>query len=418
MHGIIFWIEVVFMEYRVDARTGRDVSLLGFGAMRLKNKGAGIDIELAREQIKYAVDNGINYLDTAYLYGNGSGSNERVLGEIIEDLGYRDMVFFSTKMNRMIIHSRDDMEEMFTNQLNNLRTSYIDYYFLHNVISYSDVVKLIDLGLFDFIEDKKSKGQIINMGFSFHGSLDDFKKILDLYDWDVTLLQYNYLDNNMQAGLEGIKLAHSRGMSVVIMEPLKGGLLAGNMPVEVEKLLSSSSTNRNSVDLAFSWIYDTPEVTCVLSGMNSMEMIRENISIVNNHMSNPLSEDEILLINQIKDVLERLNKINCTGCNYCMPCPKGINIPAIFKYCNDKHLFPENKSFGVNHTFVLYAGNILGVTGEPHDASLCVDCGLCTSKCPQLLDIPKLIRQVDDEYHGKYVRPFIPVLKKLMKYVL
>lgn len=406
------------MEYRVDARTGKDVSLLGFGAMRLKSKGTTIDVDLATEQIKYAVENGVNYIDTAYLYGNGSGSNERVLGEIIENLGCRNNIFFSTKMNRMIIHSREDMEEMFTTQLNNLRTSYIDYYFLHNVISYSDVVKLIDCGLLDFIEDKKSKGQIINMGFSFHGSLDDFKKILDLYDWDVTLLQYNYLDNNMQAGLEGIKLANSRGMSVVIMEPLKGGLLAGNMPVEVQDLLKSSSSNRSSVDLAFSWIYDVPEVTCVLSGMNSLDMVRENVDIVNNHLSNPLSEDEINLVNEIKEVLVRLNKINCTGCNYCMPCPKGVNIPAIFKYYNDKHLFPENKTFGVNQTLPLYAGNVLGVTGEAHDASLCVDCGLCTSKCPQLLDIPKLIRMVDDEYHGKYIRPFIPVMKKLMKFVL
>ncbi len=415
---MVFWIEGVFMEYRVDARTGKEVSLLGFGAMRLKNKGTNIDVDLASQQIKYAIDNGVNYIDTAYLYGNGSGSNERVLGEIIEALGCRDSVFLSTKMNRMIINSRDDMEEMFSNQLENLRTSYIDYYFLHNVISFSDVVKLVDCGLFDFIEDKKSKGQIINMGFSFHGSLDDFRKILDLYDWDVTLLQYNYLDDNMQAGIEGIRLANSRGMSVVIMEPLKGGLLAGNMPVEVKELLKSSSCNRSSVDLAFSWIYDTPEVTCVLSGMNSLDMVRENVGIVNNHLSNPLSDEEVDLVNRIKEVLVRLNKINCTGCNYCMPCPRGVNIPAIFKYYNDKHLFPENKSFGVNHTFILYSGNILGVTGEAHDASLCVDCGLCTSKCPQTLDIPNLIRMVDDEYHGKFVRPFIPVLKKLMKYVL
>lgn len=415
---MVFWIEGVFMEYRVDARTGKEVSLLGFGAMRLKNKGTNIDVDLASQQIKYAIDNGVNYIDTAYLYGNGSGSNERVLGEIIEALGCRDSVFLSTKMNRMIINSRDDMEEMFSNQLENLRTSYIDYYFLHNVISFSDVVKLVDCGLFDFIEDKKSKGQIINMGFSFHGSLDDFRKILDLYDWDVTLLQYNYLDDNMQAGIEGIRLASSRGMSVVIMEPLKGGLLAGNMPVEVKELLKSSSCNRSSVDLAFSWIYDTPEVTCVLSGMNSLDMVKENVDIVNNHLSNPLSDEEVDLVNRIKEVLVRLNKINCTGCNYCMPCPRGVNIPAIFKYYNDKHLFPENKSFGVNHTFILYSGNILGVTGEAHDASLCVDCGLCTSKCPQSLDIPNLIRMVDDEYHGKFVRPFIPVLKKLMKYVL
>lgn len=406
------------MEYRSDVRSGNNVSLLGFGAMRLKNKGSGIDMDLATEQIKYAVEHGVNYIDTAYLYGNGSGSNERALGEIIEKLNFRDKIFISTKMNRMIIHSRSDMDEMFDNQLKNLRTSYIDYYFLHNIISYNDVVKLVDCGLFDFIEDKKSKGQIINMGFSFHGSLDDFKKILDLYDWDVTLLQYNYLDNKMQAGIDGIKIANQRDMSVVIMEPLKGGLLAGNMPVEVTNLIEKSGTNRSNVDLAFNWLYDTPEITCVLSGMNSLDMVKENIRIVDNHLNNPLNENELKLIDDIKEVLLRLNEINCTGCNYCMPCPQGINIPAIFKYYNDKHLFPEDKTFGVHHTFILYSGNILGVTGEAHDASLCVDCGLCTSKCPQQLDIPSLIRKVDNDYKGKFVRPFIPVVKKIMKYVL
>jgi len=413
-----FWIEGMFMEYRVDLRSGKNVSLLGFGAMRLKNKGGTIDMNLATEQIKYAVDHGVNYIDTAYLYGNGSGSNERALGEIIENLNLREKVFISTKMNRMIIHSKQDMEEMFNNQLDNLRTSYIDYYFLHNIISYNDVIKLIDCGLLEFIEDKKAKGHIINMGFSFHGSLDDFKKILDLYDWDVTLLQYNYLDNNMQAGLEGIKLANQRDMSVIIMEPLKGGLLAGNMPMEVTNLIEKSGTERSNADLAFSWLYDTPEITCVLSGMNSLEMVKENIRIVDNHLINPLNAKELNLINQIKDVLIRLNEINCTGCNYCMPCPQQINIPAIFKYYNDKHLFPEDKTFGIHHTFVLYSANILGVSGDAHDASLCVDCGLCTSKCPQQLDIPSLIRKVDNDYKGKLVRPFIPFLKKIMRYFL
>lgn len=406
------------MEYRVDLHTGNEVSLLGFGAMRLKNKGTSIDMNLATEQIKFAVDNGINYFDTAYLYGNGSGSNEMALGEIIENLNYRDKIYISTKMNRLAVHSRQDMEDMFNNQLSNLRTSYIDYYFLHNIISYSDVTKLIDYGLFDFIEDKKSKGQIINIGFSFHGSLNDFKKILDLYDWDVTLLQYNYVDTNNQAGIEGIKLAHDRGMSVVIMEPLKGGLLAGTMPNEVNILINSSGTTRSNVDLAFSWLYDVPEITCVLSGMNSVDMIKENIDIVDKHLSNPLDENELNLVSNVKEVLLNLNEINCTGCNYCMPCPQEINIPAIFKYYNDEHLFPEDKTMGINHSFMLYVANIMGITGDTHDASLCVDCGLCAAKCPQQLDIPNLIREVDKAYHGKFIRPFIPVIKRLMKYVL
>ncbi|WP_323735728.1 aldo/keto reductase [Methanosphaera sp. ISO3-F5] len=406
------------MEYRVSGKTGDKISLLGFGAMRLKSSGGRVDMDLATDLLRYAIDNGVNYIDTAYLYGNGSGSNERAIGMILESLGYRDKVFISTKMNRLAIHSREDMDVMFSNQLENLCTDRIDYYFIHNVICYDDVVSLIDMGLFDFINEKKSSGQIVNMGFSYHGSLDDFRKILDLYDWDVTLLQYNYFDDSMQAGIEGIRLAYSRGMAVVIMEPLKGGLLAGNMPLEVQDLIDASSSTRSNVDLAFSWIFDTPEVTCVLSGMNSMDMLEENIDIVNRHVDSSLSDDEVALIGEVKDVLHRLNKINCTGCNYCMPCPRDINIPSIFKLYNDKFLFPQDKVAGVNNNSLLYVGNILGVTGSPHDASLCVDCGLCVSKCPQQLDIPGLIRLVDKDFHGKLFRPFIPVIKRVMKFVL
>ncbi len=406
------------MEYRFDARTGRKVSLLGFGAMRLKSTAGNVDKDLATDLLRYAIDNGVNYIDTAYLYGNGSGSNERAVGEIIESLACRDSVFLSTKMNRLVVHSREDMEDMFNNQLDNLRTSYIDYYFIHNVVGFSDITSLIDIGLIDFIEDKKSKGQIINVGFSFHGSFDDFRKILDLYDWDVTLLQYNYLDCNIQAGSEGISLACDRNMSVVIMEPLKGGLLAGTMPGEVQALIDDSSCERSNVELALGWIYDTPGITCVLSGMNDMEMLRENISITSDHESNPLSDDELLLVDDVRDVLLRLNKISCTGCNYCMPCPSGVNIPDIFKLYNDKHLFSDNKIFGINQTLFSYAGNIMGFTGQAHDASLCVDCGLCTSKCPQQLDIPDLLRMVDKSYHASLIRPFIPVLKRIMKRVL
>ena len=406
------------VEYRKSPKTGVDISLLGFGAMRLISNNGNVDLDLATEQLKYAIDNGINYIDTAYLYGNGSGSNERALGVILDNLGYRDRVFLSTKMNRLVINSKDDMDRMFENQLENLKTDHIDYYFLHNIISYEDLMNLINIGLFDFISERKDKGQIINMGFSYHGSFDDFTKIVNEYDWDVTLLQYNYLDNNIQAGLNGIRLAASHNMAVVIMEPLKGGLLAGKMPLEVEDLISNSGTNRSNVDLALNWVFDTPEITCVLSGMNSLDMVKENIAIVNNHLENPLNEEEKELIKSIKDVILRLNKINCTSRNYCMPCPRGINIPDIFRLYNDKYLFPEDKSYGVHHTFILYAGNILGVTGQAHDSSLCVDCGLCTSKCPQQLDIPRLIRQVDKDYHSGFVRPFIPVIKKLMKYVL
>ncbi|MBQ6444524.1 MAG: aldo/keto reductase [Methanosphaera sp.] len=406
------------MEYRTAPKHGEEISLLGFGAMRLKTKGTSVDLDLAREQIKTAIDNGINYIDTAYLYGNGSGSNERALGQILNELGYRDKVYLSTKMNRMAIHSRRDMDTMLEKQLENLQTDHIDFYFIHNVISYDDISVLDDMGLYEFIEENTKSGKIRNIGFSFHGSYNDFINIVDDYDWDVTLLQHNYIDNNMQAGIKGIKLAYENDMAVIIMEPLKGGLLAGTMPKEVEKLIANSNTTRSNVDLALSWIFDTPEITCVLSGMNSIDMIEENIEIVNNHPSNPLNKEELELIGNMKDKILELNKISCTGCNYCMPCPKDINIPDIFKYYNDKNLFPEDKSYGVHHTFILYNANINGIIGKAHDASLCVECGLCTSKCPQQLDIPNLIRQVDKSYHGKTIRRFKPLIKKIKDIIM
>ncbi|RAP54554.1 MAG: hypothetical protein BZ137_01565, partial [Methanosphaera sp. rholeuAM130] len=327
-------------------------------------------------------------------------------------------VYLSTKMNRMAIHSRDDMDKMLEHQLENLRTDHIDFYFIHNVISYSELKQLVELGLYEFIKENKQNGKIRNMGFSYHGSYNDFERIVEEYDWDVTLLQYNYLDENMQAGIKGIRLANEYGMAVIIMEPLKGGLLAGTMPRDIERQITNSSTKRSNVDLALSWIYDTSEVTCVLSGMNSMDMIKENIQITENHLSNPLNDEENRLIEDIRSLLIDLNKINCTGCNYCMPCPQCINIPDIFKLYNDKYLFPENKKFGIHQNTIRYAANILGVIGNPHDPSLCVDCGLCATKCPQQLEIPKLIRKVNGDFHGKSIKRLIPLIRKVMKYVM
>jgi hypothetical protein len=320
-------------------------------------------------------------------------------------------------MNRMAIHSREDMEKMFNSQLNNLKTSYIDYYFIHNVMGYKDIISLKDKGLFDFIKEKKESGEIVNIGFSYHGSFADFKKIIKLYDWDVTLLQYNYMDNKMQAGLDGIKLANQKNMAVIIMEPLKGGLLAGTMPQEIEDLIKKANTNRNNIDLALNWIFDTPEVTCVLSGMNSIEMVEENIKITNNHNEKPLNSEEKKLIDDMREVFLRLNKIDCTSCNYCMPCPKGINIPDIFKLCNDKHMFPEDKIYGIHQTQVSYI-QILGIIGDAHDPSLCVDCGACQIKCPQQLEIPILLRKVDKSYYGGLLRFVTPILKKIMNIVM
>lgn len=300
---------------------------------------------MAKQIIEYAIANGINYFDTAYAYGDGEGSSEKAISTIIDELNCRNKVYLSTKMDRTVIESRDDMEEMFAEELDNLKSDYIDYYYIHNVISYQNILDLKEMGLFDFIEDKKQKGQIKNMGFSFHGPYDDFKKVIDEYDWDMTLLQYNYLDTNIQAGIKGIKLASQRKMGVFIMEPLKGGMLADKMPPKASEIIEKSDIQRTNADLALSWVLNTPEVTCVLSGMNQLDMVKENIQIANNYKNNPLTEKELNVIENTKKMLHEIIKIPCTCCDYCLPCPKEIEISEIFDLYNKKYLFPR---LGIN----------------------------------------------------------------------
>lgn len=351
------------------------------------------------------------------MYGNGNGSNEQGVGEIIEKLGYRDKVYFSTKMNRLAIHKREDMDKMFEEQLSNLRTDHIDYYFIHGVITLEDLEKLINIGLFDFIKERKERGQIINIGFSYHGSYEDFKKIVDIYDWDATIVQYNYIDGDSQVGSQGIQYANDHDMAVIIMEPLKGGLLAGTLPKEAEDKIKELNINKSNADLAFNWILQNQNITCILSGMNTMDMVEENVAIFSKEEA--LKDDELELLEEIRQIILKLNKVNCTSCNYCMPCPKGVNIPYTFKLYNDKYLFPDSSRFGLSPATAMYAVNLTGLAGEQQkDVSLCVDCGLCVKKCPQQLDIPDLLRQADKEFHGGLLRTFKPLLKRIMKIIM
>lgn len=380
--------------------------------MRLEDEDDMIDPELAEELIEYAIDNGINYFDTAYGYGDASGSSEKTIGNVIDKLNCRDKINISTKMYRDSINSREDMERMFAEELNNFKTDYIDYYYIHNVISYQHILELKEYGLFDFIEDKKQKRQIINIGFSFHGSYEDFKKVINEYDWDMTLLQYNYLDRDVQAGIKGIKLASERGMGVFIMEPLKGGALAGNMPPNAQKIIDDSEIKRSNADLALNWLYSNPEITCVLSGMTELDIVKENINITNNYINNPLTDIDLKVIDNVRDVLLDLTKIGCTNCEYCMPCPQEVEIPLIFELYNNTYLFPDKKIYGIHNSQILYSIDLIG---NGHDGSKCVECGLCTTKCPQQLPIFELLKQVDEEFHGKDFRQLTPFIDKLLE---
>jgi predicted aldo/keto reductase-like oxidoreductase len=288
------------------------------------------------------------------------------------------------------------MEKYLEIQLEKLQTDYIDYYLIHS-LGKGSFEKLKEIGVFEFLEDAKAKGKIKNIGFSFHDNVNSFKEIVDAYDWDACLIQYNYLDEQTQAGTEGLKYAHSKGIAVFIMEPLKGGILAGKVPEKTLKIWDKSPVKRSPADWALRWVLDHPEVTCVISGMGDEEQIKENIKVATEALPNSLAEDELKLYDEVKEVYEDLMAVDCTGCGYCMPCPKGVDIPRCFEIYNHKYMFDE----GFRASF-LYLGQLGGVMGgdETH-AGLCTDCGKCIKACPQKIDIPERLGDVSKEIGGR-----------------
>jgi len=391
---------------------GDEISALGFGAMRLPTKTGRIDKERAREQIYYAIDNGVNFIDTAYIYG----SSESFLGEILQG-GYREKVKLSTKLPALFVKKYEDVEKYLEIQLKKLQTDYIDYYLIHG-ISKSTFENLKEMGALEFLEDAKAKGKIRNIGFSFHDNVNSFKEIIDTYDWDACLIQYNYLDEYNQAGTEGLKYAHSKGLSVFVMEPLKGGLLAGKVPEETLQIWDKSEVKRSPADWALRWVLNHPEVVCVLSGMGEEEHIKENIKVANETLPNTLTEDELKLYEEVKEVYEDLMKVDCTGCGYCLPCPSGVDIPRCFEFYNHKYMFKEGFQSSMLYLFQL--GGIMSGGDETH-AGLCTDCGKCREACTQKLNIPVLLDNVSKEMGGrgfkykvKIAKAIVPVARRIL----
>ncbi|MGB9979306.1 aldo/keto reductase [Methanobacterium sp.] len=381
------------MQMREIEKNGDKISALGFGAMRLPTKTGRIDKESAKKLLYDAIDNGVNFIDTAYPYHGGA--SESFLGEILHG-EYRRKVKLCTKMPSWFIKKYEDMEKYLEIQLEKLQTDYIDYYLIHS-LGKGSFEKLKELGVFEFLEDAKAKGKIKNIGFSFHDNVNSFKEIIDAYEWDACLIQYNYLDEQTQAGTEGLKYAHSKGVAVFIMEPLKGGLLAGKVPERTLKIWDKSPAKRSPADWALRWVLNHPEVTSVISGMGEEEQIKENLKVANETLPNSLTEDELKLYNEVKEVYEDLMAVDCTGCGYCMPCPRGVDIPRCFEIYNHKYMFNE----GFRASF-LYLGQLGGVMGgdETH-AGLCTDCGKCIKACPQKIDIPERLGNVSKEMGGR-----------------
>ena len=378
------------MQNRIIRKTGDEISPLGFGAMRLPLKNGKVDRELAKKQIYHAIDNGINFIDTAYLYGD----SETFLGEILQG-EYKDKVKLCTKLPAINIRKYEDMETILDEQLKRLQRDCIDYYLIHGV-DLKTINRLMKKDLLKFIRKAKNDGKIKHVGFSYHGPKEEFEIIVDGYDWDVVMVQYNYFDENVQASTEGIEYAASKGMGILVMEPLKGGILAGKMPREAEEIFRKANPNKSNAQWAMEWVLNNRNVTCVLSGMNSIEQTDENIAIGEKTTPLSLSFEEMETIEYVKRVLRNSLKINCSTCGYCMPCPQGVNIPECMKIYNEKYLFEHKGLF--NQSFMDYYQYVGGIMGNEGNAGKCNGCGKCLRKCPQKLDIIEELKKVKKEF--------------------
>lgn len=310
------------MQYRPD-KYGNQLSILGFGCMRFPMKAGRIDMKETEAEIMTAYRGGVNYFDTAYIYPG----SEAALGEILERNSIRDQVYIATKLPHYLVKSREGLEKLFSEELKRLRTDHVDYYLMHMLTDLDAWERMKGLGILEWLAQKKASGAIRQVGFSYHGNAEMFCQLLDAYDWDLCLIQYNYMDEHSQAGRRGLHYAHSKGIPVMIMEPLRGGKLVNRLPEEARKIFSEYKIQYTPAQWAFRWLWNQPEVTVVLSGMNSDEMVRDNVQTASTAEANQLGlEDQQMLRDVVKAINHKM-KVGCTGCGYCMPCPRNVDIP-------------------------------------------------------------------------------------------
>lgn len=389
------------MLYRED-KNGSKISQLGYGCMRFTKKGTDIDYEKAEKEVMYAIENGVNYLDTAYIYPG----SEECLGRILDENNCRDKVNIATKLPQYLMRNSQQIDKTFKEELSRLRTDHIDYYLMHMFTDYAEWTHLKNLGIEEWIEEHKANGSIKNIGFSYHGNTDMFLKILEDYDWDFCQIQYNYLDEHSQAGRTGLEAAQAKGIPVIIMEPLRGGKLV-NLPPAASDLLKASDKKYTPAEIGLRWLWNQPGVTCILSGMNSLEMVEENIKIASSATVGHFTDDDFALVDKIVSIIKEKEKVGCTGCRYCMPCPKGVDIPGNFYYYN---LMSIDKKSTARFEF---AQN-MGIRKEPGFASQCIDCGKCEQHCPQHLPIREKLKEADKALRPLPYKVGIEVMRKIM----
>ncbi len=393
------------MQYRTDSKSKNELSILGFGCMRFPSSIPGVIDEKATEKlILQALDEGINYFDTAYIYPN----SESVLGSIIERNHIRNSMFIATKLPHQSCKKPEDFDRYFSAQLQRLKTDHIDYYLIHNITSLAEWQRLLALGIEEWIAAKKCARAIGQIGFSFHGSQAEFEPLLNAYDWDFVQIQYNYMNENYQAGRTGLHLAAKKGLPVIIMEPLLGGKLAGGLPRRAKELFKAADESLSAADWALRWLWDQPEVSVVLSGMNEQEQLSQNAALASRAEAGSISKEERRVFEQVIEVFNESYKVPCTGCNYCMPCPKGINIPAAFAAYNTSYVFGWYQGVKA-HT--LSTGS---TSDEPHYLTSCTECGACAKKCPQHIAIPQELKKARKRVEPKFLAGIMSLARKVM----
>lgn len=375
------------MQYRPFGNINWQVSALGFGCMRFPTGDgeSGVIREAeAANMLHYAIDHGVNYLDTAYPYHGGQ--SEPFLGRTLRGQ-YRDKVKLATKMPCWKVEGRDDFDRLLNEQLDRLQTDQVDFYLLH-ALNEKSWQKMLSLDVLSWLEKARSDGRISYLGFSFHDQYPVFKEIVDAYqDWDFCQIQYNFMDVDYQAGKRGLRYASDRGLAVVIMEPIRGGSLV-DPPSSIEKLWKKAPVRRSPAAWALHWLWDQPEVSLVLSGMSALNHVKENVATAAQSSVNYLTEEEKVLIQEVREAYLSLSLIPCTGCKYCLPCPNGVNIPQILKIYNDAIMYDKPES-GISHYHNLIP--------EDKRADRCEQCGECEENCPQEIVISEWMETIHEE---------------------
>lgn len=382
------------MQYRKFGKTGETVSALGFGCMRLpilNEKSENIDVKRAEEMLNYAYDHGVTYFDTAYVYhrpmhqGISKGFSEDVLGNCFQG-AKREKIFYATKLPTFVIQSPDEFEKTLHESLTSLKTDRIDFYLAHSLTKQT-WDRMIQMGMLEFLQKAKESGKVRHLGFSFHDELPVFKEIVDSFDWEFAQIQYNYLDVRVQAGTEGLHYAASKNLGMVIMEPLRGGKLAVTPTEEVRNIWKKSQYDRSMAQRGLMFVWDDPAVSVVLSGMSTLDQVKENVRSADSAIAGTLSDFERSLYAEARKAYWNRTVVPCTGCEYCLPCPAGVNIPSNLNIVNELAMFGDVTLSKGNYEFQ-----------PPSERSEnCVQCGVCLTKCPQHIQIPDHLQKLTEQ---------------------